>query len=841
MADLISHEAPAHEATALPVMLPGKLVGRDQTLAAVYGGLKQNQPVLLYGPAGIGKTALAATLASAYTQQAGGALWLNVDEDTLASLIVRVGRAFGDMDIATSENPTGMIGATTALLAQQKPLVVLDGNPMLPAATEFINKIAPGLPLMITTETAPASGPWQAIKVPALDASGAATLFTEKSGVNTPEVAEIVALLDHHPFSIVMAAGTARVAKLDGPTLLNALKTLPADLTPSTRALTLGFRTLQQGLQGILLRLGATFEGQASLEMLSQISGAATETIQKVMTILAAAGFAQVDSRYNEPYYSLHPLALSYIQGVLKQGGQLGALQERVKDIVLDYARKYTAPDESAHNKLAAEMDAFLAVAHWAAEKGERDVASQFMVALTQADGFVNKRGYRHELLQLQEFGSSGMSAFPANAELPAALAMFAEDDEDDDLYYDEDEDDDIYDYDDADLEDAEDEDEAPPPLSPFASAPLGAAAPSPPSSPPAPEDMLVGTPTPVDPTNADSLRMAIAEAKQEGDDMQALSLQTTLGELLVSQDKATEALSVYDEILVSQEEADDKAGMLATLKALVPLMAATGNTQATILHANRGTKLAEELDDKAALITMQTALGDARQQLGESADAIVAYSRALEQARSSGDQNSEATILTNLGFAQLDDDETETAIQTWNDALTLCRSLQRRDIEGRILGGLGTAHGDLERWQEAINYHTSALYISREVKDAKEEALQLGNLGYASKQAGKLGDAVLRYRQALHLAYDRSERENIVSTIVDLVNLLSQSKSHLSIAKMLIEDAVSREGTDREVSRLKERIDAEMVMASSEGVTFKDVKGTAQDYAKLAYDLLDA
>jgi hypothetical protein len=48
MAEFIYHEAAAHEATALPVMLPGKLVGRDQTLAAVYGELKQNNPVLLY-------------------------------------------------------------------------------------------------------------------------------------------------------------------------------------------------------------------------------------------------------------------------------------------------------------------------------------------------------------------------------------------------------------------------------------------------------------------------------------------------------------------------------------------------------------------------------------------------------------------------------------------------------------------------------------------------------------------------------------------------------------------------------------------------------------------------
>ena len=93
MAEFTSHEAAAHKAQSLPVMLPNKLVGRDSTLAQVYASLKANKPVLVYGAAGMGKTALAATLASAYTELPGGALWFNVDNSPLDELIVRTGRA----------------------------------------------------------------------------------------------------------------------------------------------------------------------------------------------------------------------------------------------------------------------------------------------------------------------------------------------------------------------------------------------------------------------------------------------------------------------------------------------------------------------------------------------------------------------------------------------------------------------------------------------------------------------------------------------------------------------------------------------------------------------------
>ena len=116
---------------------------------------------------------------------------------------------------------------------------------------------------------------------------------------------------------------------------------------------------------------------------------------------------------------------------------------------------------------------------------------------------------------------------------------------------------------------------------------------------------------------------------------------------------------------------------------------------------------------------------------------------------------------------------------------------------------------------------------------------LRLSDLGYASVQAHQLGQAVLRYRQALHLAYASNNRENIVSTTVDLARLLVESQRHLDITEMLVDAALKFDPNDRDLRRLKERIQDERPTVPRD-IAAGAVSGTAQDYAANAYAALE-
>ncbi len=870
MTDFTPHEATAREALALPVMPPGRLIGRETALAQVYAQLKEGHAVLIHGTAGVGKTALAATLAGAYAQQPGGVLWFNVDNPRLEELLVRVGRAYNIPEIMNADNPLGMIAAVENTLKRSKPLIVIDGRISADVATRFITRCVDGLPTLIISE-AVIEGPWASLDLSTLETEQAVLLFKQESRLATTDsdsdVRQLVTLLDNLPLAIVITARAMLVSKQTPTAYLQLLQQVTNAVggNPLVGALTASFRGLTAPLQGIILMMGATYDGRGSAELLSLISGAPSESVQQAMNILVQLGLAERTQRYSAPYYRLHPVIHAFAQSWLRGSNRLDDLQTKVQEAILAYAKKYTTGTSDAYNKLATEMDSFLALAKWSAAKGERAIISELVGTLGQTGDFVNERGYLYELLLLRSLSTTTTTAFPGNvAESTGAPLPFDAENEFEDEDYDEPLDDEA-DFDDDDLidedeiydleeDEVEDEDEDEEVLQPLASRlfnnPLdgldGDEDDDILDEEMEDEEEVLSAALPITPVTIDlntdditKLRAGLVQARQSGDKQTQLRVLQAIGQLQVNQDMENEAIATYGEALTLQESMNDQDGILETLDMLSALMVKTDNSQAAVMYATRGAKMAESLKDELTRMQLLITLGDARQQLGESDQAENDYGYALEIARNSDDTQNEALVLYKLGYALLDTGDSDAAVDTWEQALQLFKSQEKRGYEGRVLGALGSAYGDLARWSEAVNFHTSSLHIAREVGDKEEEALQLSSLGYASVQANQLGQAVMRYRQALYLAYENDDRDNIVSTIVDLSRLLVESRKHITVAELLVNEAVSLDPSDKDVRQLKERIESEKKLAEAYQVAMISVNGNARQYAENAYKLL--
>ncbi|MEO0597079.1 MAG: tetratricopeptide repeat protein, partial [Chloroflexota bacterium] len=836
---------PITDITGLPLMHPGRPVGRDDMLKTIFAQLQSQEAVLLHGDSGNGKTALAAALATVFIQQGRSVMWLNGRTHPLPALLVQLGRALGVDDVTTTEQPASRVGALSTALTDKRPIVVLDNVEDAYAVQQFIDKAADNIPVMILSDDG-LDGSWNKVAVTPLQDTDAVVLFKQKSGIKSNDfdidIYGITKLVDYQPLSIALAARGMVAAKQTPGDYFKNLKTVTQNSGDSAMAaIALNYRALSNVLQGVLLMLGATFRGYASVDLIAKVSGVPEDGIKQAVTILSQLYMVQKYTVYGKDYYSLHPLVYDFTQAALQGQNQLANLQAKIHTATVEYALDNIDQPEN----LAKEMTNFLATAQWATDNGNRDTANDLVSILTDADDFVQDGGYVYELLTLRNLGSGSTTAFPAYEPEPTLAS--ANDDEtlyeyEDDIY--EEIDSDAYGYDDDFLDD---DDESIHDL-------------------PAPEDTILGAvddddfDTPdlgdlnihegmdsqalrtdaLQGIDLDQLRLALTQAKQQDDTARIIQIYKAIGKVQVGQDKETEAIATYNELLDIYENDGDEEGILDTLNMLGALLTKTGNSQAAVMHATRGIQMAKSQEDSITELQMYIIMGDARQDLGETQAAVESFQDGLEVARKTDDRQHEAILLYKLGNAHLDNGDVDDAVHSLEQARALFKEQVRRGYEGQVLGALGSAYSERAQWSEAIGYHTSALYIAREVEDRDEERLQLSSLAQAQEQANKVGEALQSYRQALHLAFETDNRNEIVSAVVDLVRLLLISPVHLDIAMMLLNEALEHDPDDRDVLALRDEVTELRADATAKGKEQRPVTGTAQAYAANAYQLLE-
>ena len=898
MAELKPLEAAVSAMSDLPLRRFGRPVGRDDLLRALLLRLRQSQPLVLHGASGIGKTTIAATIANVYVQQAQqSVLWLPVEQASLAELLVRIGRAYGATDISNAANPLKELSAVAGLLRQNQPLLVLDGEIDESVLTQFYNRCAQDIPLVVTSAKALPGGDWRNQAIGNLAEDDAVQLFKQKAGLKDDQfdsaAASIATKFNNEAFPLVLAARSMIITRQSPDEYDAALGALldAADNDGVSAALTASVGALNPRLSDLLESLAATARGEASITFMSMLFDMTASAVDQSMTILSRLFLVERYQRNEEACYRLHSLAQEHLQNRSRENDKLAALQDGVNSTVLAYLDAHASADD-ATARMMIEMDNFIATASGAAEDDDHELAGTIAAVLSENDELIEGAGYAYELALLHAINES-------------RTLDFAEEDHDDEEAGATDIDDitgeaQAADPDEADDTESADEDDLQTPSAddstfiPIADEELQsvnidqlrtalnvasennetarqlqilkAIAKVQVNQGREPEavatygqvleiyessadkdgvletlDMLAGllissesTPAAIEQVN---LRTALTLARQHEDTPRVLEILNAIGKIQIDQNRAQDAVATYNEVLEIHDAKENKAGILETLDMLAGLLVRSGAAVTALHHIQRALHLTAELNDQESEMFLRISLGDAHRALGESVTAVEAYELALTIARHRDDQQNEAQILFKLGLAQLDAGDGRQAIEMLESANELFKLQSNRAMEGQVLQGLGAVNVNLERWSEAVNFHSSALYIAHEVQDRNEEAQQLRVLGKVLIQANRLPEALTRYRQALHVAYEEGKTDDIVSVIAELVNLMMRNLFLASIAELLINDGLTYDDDDRELLRLKGEVSTAKEQAAATGVTLAVVAGTAKEYAANAYN----
>jgi tetratricopeptide (TPR) repeat protein len=379
--------------------LPSRLFGRDETLAEVRARLDEGARVLLQGFGGMGKSALAATVAADWLDDdKGAALWLRVgseDADTILEALARPFDAHQDIAKAAGREKTRVL--QRVLTGSEVTLLVLDDVWEGAALNEVLRAVPRRLPVLVTARQRYALD--YILEIRGLDAAQALRMLCYHAGRDYPDddaALEICHQVGYHAFALEVAGKTLKVDQIRPRELLRRIETAPHTMampqdfaeegrTSITELLTASLYALDDETRQVFLAFGRLFVPQVTPELLARGMSRAESEVGEALTTLQRRGLAERvrPSEDGLAAFRVHDLAYSYAR-TITAGQDRTAIVEACRAFADDHADDLKALD--------AEQGNLLGAAQAAHETGQREALVG--IVQTLAGLYLSARGH---------------------------------------------------------------------------------------------------------------------------------------------------------------------------------------------------------------------------------------------------------------------------------------------------------------------------------------------------------------------------------------------------------------------------------------------------------------
>jgi tetratricopeptide (TPR) repeat protein len=390
---------------------PRKLIGREDLVAEVSVLLDQNNHVLLRGFGGMGKTALAAITAARYISEGkGSVIWLKAGAVEADMLFEAIGRVFDAQQTIASTSGDERLQVVRHLLAETRPLLVLDDVWNGAALARMVKAIPRHMPLLATSRhhfpldeiiEVGELKPDQALQLLSLHVRG-------RDFRADPDAVRLCEVLGNHSFALEIASKTLKVYQLTPAELLRRVEAAPHDLSMPANFGELGrtgikslldasVNVLSKALHDVFVALGGMFEPSTTPELLALVMKLDPRDVSNALSQLEVRGLVSMRTLNSVSYYRSHDLAYSYTRTMyLNKGLSYQA--------VIEACRDFSVAHKDDLDFLDVEQSNILEAAEAAHASDRDDLLIDMMRSLTVDGPYFAARGYTALSLNLLQF-----------------------------------------------------------------------------------------------------------------------------------------------------------------------------------------------------------------------------------------------------------------------------------------------------------------------------------------------------------------------------------------------------------------------------------------------------
>ncbi len=380
---------------------PRKLIGRDDLVNEALVLLEDNERVLLHGFGGMGKTALAATIAGRYiTEGQSQVLWIKAGAVEADAVFEAVGRALDAQQAIAGTTGEERIQAVRHLLAGTRTLLVLDDVWNGSALARLLRAIPQNTPLLVTSRYRfPLD---EIIKVGELKPDEALNLLSfhvrRQDFSSDPDALRLCEVLGFHAFALEIAGKTLKVYQLTPAELLQRVEDAPHDLSMPANfgesgrigiksLLDASVSALHKELHDVFVALGGMFEPSATAELLALAMNLNQEEVGEALAQLELRGLVNASTYNSLVCFRLHDLAYSYARTMfLNKGLEYLAVVQACRD--------YAAAHSNDLDALDVEQSNILEAAEAATQSKRDDLFVDIIRSLTVDGSYFAARGH---------------------------------------------------------------------------------------------------------------------------------------------------------------------------------------------------------------------------------------------------------------------------------------------------------------------------------------------------------------------------------------------------------------------------------------------------------------
>ena len=389
--------------------LPRRLIGRKSLLKKVQDLIAEDERVLLRGFGGMGKTALAATIAADYVEAGNGkVIWIRAGSVEAEGLFDAIGRAFDRQQEVLAATGDQQIQIIRHILAENQGLLVLDDAWNSASLARVMKAMPRRMPMLVTSrERFPLD---VVVEINRLDADEALSLLNyhaREDYTADTDARALCNLLGNHAFALEIAGKTLKVYSLTPTELLKRIEEAPHDLHMPAGFGELGregvkslldasIDALTKPLYDTFVAMGGLFEPTTTADMVSRVMEKPVELVQKSLEQLVQRGLINEREQGGVPFFHLHDLGYSYARSLF-------ITQYRNQQKVIMACRDYAV--EHAHDlpQMDVEYNAILEAVETALQNEQYAVLVDVMKALAVDGTYFAARGHSLRSLNLMQ------------------------------------------------------------------------------------------------------------------------------------------------------------------------------------------------------------------------------------------------------------------------------------------------------------------------------------------------------------------------------------------------------------------------------------------------------